>query len=187
MRNEVFIGASFHEQPPGFNFYITLEPNMSFGTGHHPTTSQVLNHMISMNLKGRRILDFGCGSGVLAIYAAFREAKGVGVEIDDHAAEAARINLQMNSVSTFEIITGGIESVRNQSFDHLLANINKNVIEECLETFKDCLEPEGQLICSGFLVSDIDPLSNKLKAFGFEICKQEYQDEWALIVAKRTK
>lgn len=187
MNNELFIGASFHKNPSGFNHYITLEPNMSFGTGHHPTTAQVLIHMFDMDLAGKKILDFGCGSGVLSIYAAFKNGNGIGVEIDDHAAEAARHNLRINNIDSFEIVTGGIDSIKGQSFNHILANINKNVIEECLETFKNCLLLDGQLICSGFLVSDILPLSEKLIAQGFVILNQKSQNDWAVIVAKRVK
>lgn len=185
--SEVFIRAPFHKSPDGFNHYITLNPNMSFGTGHHPTTAQVLKHMFQMELAGIRILDFGCGSGILAIYAALRGANGFGVEIDEHAAQAARQNLMLNKVDSFNIVTGGIDEVKGETINLILANINRNVIEECLETFNNGLLSGGQLICSGFLVSDINPLSLKLKSYGFEILNREYQGEWAVIVAKKAK
>ena len=185
--SEVYIGAPFHKSPDGFNHYITLEPNMSFGTGHHPTTAQVLKHMFQIELAGLRILDFGCGSGILAIYAALRGANGFGVEIDEHAAQAARQNLELNNVDSFDIVTGGIDAAKGETFNLILANINRNVIEECLEIFNTSLLSGGQLICSGFLVSDIDSLSLKLKSYGFEILNRESQGEWAVIVAKKAK
>lgn len=183
--DELFIGASFHEIPQGFRHYITLEPNMSFGTGHHPTTTQVLEELFACSLESKKVLDFGCGSGVLAIYAAQRGASGIGIEIDPHAADAARDNLNLNNVNSFEILTGGIEKIDDNEYQYILANINRNVIQECLPHFIKYMEPGCKLICSGFLVSDVNPLSSELIRHNLSINKTSSKEDWAIIVATK--
>lgn len=179
--NELFIGATFHEIDKDCKYSISLEPNMSFGTGHHPTTEMMLRTMFELDLQNQLTLDFGCGSAILAIYASYRGAHGVGVEIDPYAAEAARDNLKLNNVSNFEIITGDISSFTTQPFDVILANINKNVIEECLSTFVSCAKSGTKLLCSGFLENDIKPLTEKLEKAGFEVKTVRQIGEWAMI------
>jgi ribosomal protein L11 methyltransferase len=183
--DELFIGASFHEIPQGFRHYITLEPNMSFGTGHHPTTTQVLEELFTCSLESKKVLDFGCGSGVLAIYAAQRGASGIGIEIDPHAADAARDNLNLNNVNSFKILTGGIEKIDDNEYQYILANINRNVIQECLPHFIKYMEPGCKLICSGFLVSDVNPLSSELIRRNLSINKTSSKEDWAIIVATK--
>lgn len=182
--NELFVGAAFHETPTTFKHTIVLDPNMSFGTGHHPTTAQVLTQLFDRDLDGISILDFGCGSGILSIYASQKGATGIGIEIDAHAADAARKNLELNEVKSFKIVTGDINTVPEMKFDIILANINRNVIEESLMRFKQALKDQGSLICSGFFTSDIEPLSAKMSDQGFEIMLTTNQDNWGMISAK---
>lgn len=182
---ELYIGAPFHERPEGFNHYMTIDPNMSFGTGHHPTTTLMLRSLANQNMSGKKVLDFGCGSGILAIYCDYRGAHGIGVEIDSHAANAARKNLKLNASEKFKIETGDIHAIGEEKYDVILANINKNVIEECLPQLVEALNLGGQLMCSGFLVSDINPLTLMLSNRSFEITATETLEDWALIVAKR--
>jgi ribosomal protein L11 methyltransferase len=181
--DELFVGATFHEIPARFRHSIVLDPNMSFGTGHHPTTAQVLAQLFDLNLNAQSILDFGCGSGILSIYASFKGGSGMGIEIDAHAAEAARKNLALNEVISFEILTGDINTIPKMKFDLILANINRNVIEESLTRFKESLKDTGSLICSGFFTSDIEPLSVKLIEQGFQISSTTDQDNWGMINA----
>lgn len=185
LENELFIGAAFHTIPAGVNHTIILEPNMSFGTGHHPTTEQVLKFMFDLDLSNKSMLDFGCGSAILSIYAAKKGAFGIGVEIDSHAAEAARHNLEVNDISTFKILTGGIETLNTEKYDIVAANINRNVIEESLEKFKALLKPQGWLLCSGFLTQDSESLIHQLKSIGFLIEKITSKEDWVMIAAKK--
>lgn len=179
--NELFIGASFHEVDPSAAFNIILEPNMSFGTGHHPTTEMMLRAMFKMDLNNKSVLDFGCGSAILSIYADFKKAFGIGIEIDAHAAAAARINLALNNANNFTILTGGVESISKNQFDLIAANINRNVIEECLETFVKSSKNGTRLFCSGFLQHDIEGLSAMLSQSNYQIDKVNQIGEWAMI------
>lgn len=181
---EIFIGASFHEVPTGVRHAIILEPNMSFGTGHHPTTELVLRQMIGMELENCAFMDFGCGSAILSIYAAMKGAHGTGVEIDAHAADAARDNLERNQTQGFDVRTGGIEHLKGHTFDVIAANINRNVIEECLPQFKASLSAGGWLLCSGFLTDDTFGLKERLSSHGFHIERSQEKDGWAMLAAK---
>ena len=184
--DELFIGAAFHDFPNDVRFNIKLEPNMSFGTGHHPTTEQVLRYMSTLPLNGKRFMDFGCGSAILSIYAAFCGSVSTGIEIDAHAADAARHNLKLNNISNFDIVTGGIESLRGEPYDIIAADINRNIIEECLKDFHDALASKGWLICSGFLASDVPDLKLTIESSGFSIQTHTNIDDWAMIAAKKT-
>ena len=143
-----------------------------------------LKETISSLATESKILEVGCGSGILSIYASQKGATGIGIEIDAHAADAARKNLELNEVKSFKIVTGDINTVPEMKFDIILANINRNVIEESLMRFKQALKDQGSLICSGFFTSDIEPLSAKMSAQGFEIMLTTNQDNWGMISAK---
>ncbi|MEZ4721282.1 MAG: 50S ribosomal protein L11 methyltransferase [Flavobacteriales bacterium] len=184
--DHLMIKAPFHEVDPNIKEVITINPNMSFGTGHHPTTEQVLREMMTLELAEKSFLDFGCGSGILCIYAAQHGANGIGVEIDPHAAEAARENLGINNVSTFSIKTGGIEQIENHTFDLIAANINRNVIEESLPTFYSALNIGGSILCSGFLEDDIIPLISSIERTGLKVYLSSSKGGWGIICAKRT-
>lgn len=178
---ELFIGASFHEVDTSAAYHIVLEPNMSFGTGHHPTTEMMLRAMFKIDLNNKYVLDFGCGSAILSIYASFKQATGIGIEIDAHAAEAARVNLALNNANSFTILTGGVETISNNQFDLIAANINRNVIEECLETFVKSSKIGTRLFCSGFLEHDIDGLSTLLTKSNYRIDQVNQIGDWAMI------
>ena len=179
--SELFIGASFHEISVKTKYSMVLEPNMSFGTGHHPTTEMVLRSMFNIDLENKSVLDFGCGSAILSIYAAYKNAHGIGIEVDPYAADAARQNLTLNKVSSFKIVTGGIETLESEKYDVILANINKNVIEECLPTFQKIAKTGTKLLCSGFLSHDVDDLTSFLRNAGFEINEVKQIEDWSMI------
>lgn len=184
LEGELFIGAPFHEVPQHINHHIILEPNMSFGTGHHPTTELMLRQLFTLDLNGKSLIDFGCGSAVLAIYAAMKGAHGSGVEIDAHAAEAARANLDRNNTTGIDILTGGIERLKGHTFDIIAANINRNVIEECLPQFRASVKNGGWLLCSGFLTDDTFALKERLSEHGFKVEQELQKDGWAMLAAK---
>ncbi|GAB5539487.1 MAG: 50S ribosomal protein L11 methyltransferase [Salibacteraceae bacterium] len=182
--NELFIGAPVHSQPADTKHSIVIDPNMSFGTGHHPTTEQVLRYMFNLDLQDKSVLDFGCGSGVLSIYAGMRNASGIGIEIDPHAAETAKTNLANNQITSFEIKTGDSAQLGTEKFDIILANINRNVIEENLPHFINKINAGGTIICSGFLVSDTEALCQLLIDSGLKVDLTTSLEEWGMIAAK---
>jgi ribosomal protein L11 methyltransferase len=183
--DQIYVKAPFHPDHPSAEITITLDPNMSFGTGHHPTTHMMLKELSVLDLQGKRVCDFGCGSGILSIYASIKGASGIGIEIDAHAAEAARVNHQHNHSQNFEIITGDISSLRTALFDIIAANINRNVIEESIHQFKAVLNPGSRLLCAGFLDDDAPGLAKKLTEAGFSIIRKDQKDGWTMLSTQR--
>lgn len=182
----IYIKAPFHPDNPDAEECIILEPNMSFGTGHHPTTHLMLSALKHLDLQNKNVADFGCGSGILAIYASMRGAHGIGVEIDPHAAEAARENLKRNNVTNFEIITGDLKALGHGPYHLILANINRNVIEESLTAFHACTTDDAMLLFAGFLDSDAGPLSKKLAESGFRVSNTSSLKGWTMITTQKT-
>lgn len=183
---DLFVGAPFHPVPSDTRWSIVLEPNMSFGTGHHATTAQILAYMHDLPLDGKRFLDFGCGSAILSIFADRLGASGIGIEIDAHAADAARENLRRNNASGFEIRTGGAESIPAESFDVVAANINRNVIEETIDQLWRCMAPDATIMCSGFLEADIPRMKTVLLDRALVVNHESSQSGWAMLAAKKS-
>ncbi|NQV52700.1 MAG: 50S ribosomal protein L11 methyltransferase [Flavobacteriales bacterium] len=180
----VFIHAPFHTPKAEAELNILVDPNMSFGTGHHPTTHMMLRAMRNIELSEKHITDFGCGSGILAIYAAHKGAHGVAIEIDPNAAKAARENLRLNDVNSFEVITGDLSALVGDAFDLILANINRNVIEESLPTFRQKLASNGWLLCAGFLDEDAKDLKHQLEHAGLVIRQEMSRDGWTMLATQ---
>jgi len=180
----IFIHAPFHTPEPEAELNLVLDPNMSFGTGHHPTTHMMLRAMRNIELSQKHIADFGCGSGILAIYASHKGAHGVAIEIDPNAAEAARENLRLNDVNSFEVLTGDLSSLVGDTFDLILANINRNVIEESLPTFRQKLASNGWLLCAGFLDADAEDLKRQSAQAGLVIRHELSRDGWTMLATQ---
>lgn len=180
----VHIRAPFHA-PSAAEFDLVIMPNMSFGTGHHPTTAAVVAAMLGMNLHGRRFCDFGAGSGVLAVLAGKMGAHGVAIEIDPHAAEVCSENLRVNQVKTFTSLAADSAALAGQLFDVVAANINRNVLCENAELLASATATGGILLCSGFYVSDVAAVCEHLGEAGFNCRQGEATDGWAIIIAEK--
>lgn len=150
----VGIRASFHEAIPGVEHEIVITPKMSFGTGHHATTFMMLQQMRNIPFSGKSVFDFGTGTGVLAILAEKLGATSVfAVDNDDWSIENARENCQFNNCALVELEKKDSANT-GRRFDIILANINKNVILENMNTLAEGLNPDGMLLISGLLEAD---------------------------------
>lgn len=185
--DDVVIKAPFHVYFEPRNFVIEIEPNMSFGTGHHPTTELMIKAMLNLPLEQKDVCDFGCGSGILSIFAGLKGANGLGIEIDDEAAKAAQKNIELNKIETFRILAGDIAILEKSplTFDIILANINRNVIEESVSTFYDKTRTGAFLLCAGFLDIDAPALITNLEKFGFHLISSQSKDGWTMLLTKR--
>ena len=155
---------------------------MSFGTGHHETTRLVLQLMQKIPLQQKKILDFGCGTGVLGIYALLQGAAQVtGLDIDDWAAENAPENVALNKVQNFQFIQGGLPMVKSQQFDGILANINRNILMDSMELFQKLLVTDGWLLISGFLNEDEKILLNAAGKCQFAPQAILQENQWSAI------
>ena len=179
----VFVRASFHEPRPGFKYQIVINPKMSFGTGHHATTFQILQLQGKIDHQGKRVLDVGSGTGILAIMAHLLGASSVeAFDIDDWCVDNGNENFQLNEVPA----TMGLGSIRDVNpkgpFDIILANINKNVLLDEMEIYSRLLAPHGYLLLSGFYTHDIADIQSACEKLGLELVNQSEKDNWAALV-----
>lgn len=171
------IRADFHE-PLAVEHEIVITPKMSFGTGHHATTFGMMEQMLKMNFSGKRILDMGCGTAVLAILAEKLGASEVqGIDIDHWAYNNSLENLAMNQCQNIQISIGGSEQIKH-SFDGILANINRNVLLNDIPTYAAALKKEGFILFSGFYSEDLALIQEKSSASGLSYVQHTNKDNW---------
>ena len=150
-----YIHAPFHQPNPAVKYNLLIEPKMAFGTGHHETTYMMIDLMEGLNFKHKSVFDYGCGTGILAIMASFLGANTIdAVDIDEWAVSNTLENATINNCNNIRTKKGTIDTFRDQSYDIILANINRNVILATLSDLKSQLKPEGQLLISGILNVD---------------------------------
>ncbi len=182
----VYVRASFHESQPGFRHEIVINPKMSFGTGHHATTYQVLRLQGEIDHQGKRVLDVGSGTGILAIMAHLLGAKEVeAFDIDDWCVDNGNENFDLNGLST-RMGLGTIRQVNPQGpFDIVLANINKNVLLDEMKIYASLLIPQGYLLLSGFYTQDIEDLVAAATPFGLKLIQSSDKDNWAALILQK--
>lgn len=182
----VYVRASFHPSVPGFQHEIVINPKMSFGTGHHATTFQMLRHQGEIDHGGKRVLDVGSGTGILAIMAHLLGANEVeAFDIDDWCVDNGNENFDLNGLET-RMGLGTIREVNPQgTFEIVLANINKNVLLDEMEIYAGLLVSEGYLLLSGFYSEDIDDLVQAARPWGLNLIKQSTKDNWAALILQK--
>ncbi|MES2763387.1 MAG: 50S ribosomal protein L11 methyltransferase [Bacteroidota bacterium] len=183
----VCIRAHFHPVSNTVKHDIIITPKMSFGTGHHDTTWLVSKTMFSIPFKNTTILDMGCGTGILAILAKQLGAhKVLGIDIDDWSIENSIENAGINNASDIEFKKGDASLLpKQESFDVILANINKNVLKKDLPAYFTCLKKEGYLLLSGFFTADVEELKQLATSIGFSFEESYNKNEWAVIKLKK--
>ncbi|MBT8320350.1 MAG: 50S ribosomal protein L11 methyltransferase [Eudoraea sp.] len=173
------IRAPFH---PAFDvpYEIVIEPKMSFGTGHHETTHMMVQFLLRAKLKGKSVLDMGCGTGVLAILAAMRGADRVtAIDIDHWSYENSVENANRNGQATIEIVQGDASLLEGRKFDLILANINRNVLLEDLPIYAEALiAPGGELYLSGFYEEDLSLLNAESLKLGLHLTEKLKKGNW---------
>lgn len=180
----VAVHSSFHTDVPEAEFDIVVDPRMAFGTGHHATTTLMMRALLEAKVEGRRVIDMGTGTGILAILAAMLGARSVlAVEIDPFAADNARDNLALNlpGDSRVEIVTGDASALEysDAAADIFLANINRNIITADIARYAAATAPGGQLTVSGFYIADRPIIADAAKAVGFELSSVADCDNWS--------
>lgn len=182
----VYVRASFHEPKSGFKHEIVINPKMSFGTGHHATTYQMLRHQGELDHSGKRVLDVGSGTGILAIMAHLLGAREVeAFDIDDWCVDNGNENFDLNGLST-RMGLGTIREVNPQGpFEIVLANINKNVLLDEIQIYAGLLSPIGFLLLSGFYTEDIEDLIIAAKPHGLVLQQKSSKDNWAALILQK--
>jgi ribosomal protein L11 methyltransferase len=183
----VRVRASFHEADTNVEYDLLINPKMSFGTGHHETTSMVLGLQMDVNHAGKKVLDVGCGTGILAILASKLGASEVGgFDIEEWAAENSKENCQLNDCQNITIRQGTIEDEPAEQYDIVLANINRNILMRDIPKYIEFMKPApSQLIVSGFYEHDIEDIENVAKGVGLVKTKSDSKNNWAAVVFER--
>lgn len=183
---ECVIHSSFHTDVPEGKFDIVIDPKMAFGTGHHDTTSQMVRHILNSDLKGKRVIDMGTGTGILAILAAMREASHVvGIEIDTPAWENAVENVALNGVEV-DMINSDASALKNIApSDYFFANINRNIILQDFESYAAALNDNGEMFLSGFYEEDVPMIMQKAESLGFHEEGRLVSNRWTALRIKR--
>lgn len=186
VNNRCIVRATFHESSPDFEYDIIVTPKMSFGTGHHATTYQVLAYQMDLNHEQKKVLDVGTGTGILGIMAAKRRAKEiVATDIDDWCIENSEENFSLNNIKDVVLVKGQIHDVKQTGFDIVIANINKNVLLDQMKDYGDKLNENGQLILSGFYEADIEDLEKEAKKSGLYKIRSTTRDTWAMLALEK--
>jgi ribosomal protein L11 methyltransferase len=188
VQNLCCIRASFHPAtiPPLLD--IIIEPKMSFGTGHHQTTWLMSKALFSLNLKGKSVLDVGCGTGVLAIISKKLDSQIVtGIDIDEWSIENSRENRKANGFSreTIDFYQGTIGGIENEMYDVVLANINKNILLKEMTKYVAHLNRGGKLLLSGFFETDCKELISAAENAGLKQSGKETKNEWAILIFEK--
>ena len=186
--DKVSVRASFHEKPANAEYDIVINPKMSFGTGHHETTTLMIENQLTLDHQGKRVLDMGCGTGILAIMAGELGAKEiVAVEIEDWTVENARENAELNGYGSIDVRLGGAETIHgDEPYDIILANINRNVLLDDMPAYVAVLKKEGYLLLSGFYTEDLPMLQERATELGLTYLSHRVKNNWVSGIFKNS-
>lgn len=184
---QCLIRAPFHSEEKRFTYTITIEPKMSFGTGHHATTHLIVSAMLPMDCAGKNVLDMGCGTGVLAILAELRGSKNIdAIDIDEWAYENTLENIERNACRYIRTLQGGAEAIPSDArYDLILANINRNILTCDMHFYVKQMNPGASILFSGFYESDQPEIRSTAEALGLTFITAKLRNEWTMMHFQR--
>ena len=178
VENLCTVRANFHPIPSTL-YDIVITPKMSFGTGHHETTYMMLQQLLSLSLESMKVLDMGCGTGILAIMAALRGARDItAIDIDPWCVENASENVQQNDCSFITIKQGDVSLIAGEQYNLILANINRNILLSDIPAYAQTLLPKGLLLVSGFYEEDLAAIKEKCQEVGLTYISHIERNRW---------
>jgi ribosomal protein L11 methyltransferase len=184
VEDKVLIRAEFHESNPNMH-EIVIQPKMSFGTGHHPTTHLMIQQMLDMDLENKKVLDMGCGTSVLAIFAKQKGAgRTVAIDIDEWSVENSKENAERNQVE-LDIELGTADNLGKEKFEIILANINRNILISDIPTYVSVLEDGGKLLLSGLCFFDVDDILEVCTEQNLKLEKKIQREEWVSLLLSK--
>ena len=177
----VSIRAPFHEHP-NLKYDIVIEPKMSFGTGHHETTHMMVQHLLKLDLENKKVLDMGCGTGILAIFAEMKGAKPVdAIDIDNWCYENSLENVTRNNCENISVYEGDASLLAAKKYDLIIANINRNILLMDMNVYANCLNENGVLLLSGFYEEDIPVIDAEVSKHGLKLETFIQRNNWVAL------
>ena len=181
--DKIYVRATFHEPDPSYQYEIVITPKMAFGTGHHETTSMVLELQLDIDHQNKKVLDVGTGTGILAVMAAKLGAtEQRAFDIDEWSVENTIENIGLNQVSGITVALGTIDDEPKDSYDIVLANINRNILLREIPIYKTFMKPEAYLLVSGFYEHDMADIQAMAESVGLKKVKHLNKNQWAAMV-----
>ena len=175
------VRAPFHEKTNA-EYDIVIEPKMSFGTGHHETTHMMIQHLLETDLVGKKTLDMGCGTAILAILAEMKGAQPIdAIDIDNWCYLNSIENAERNNCKHISVYEGDASLLVGKKYDIIIANINRNILLNDMQQYVDCLNENGILFLSGFYTEDIAVISESCTSKGLTYVKQFERNNWVAL------
>ena len=172
------VRAPFHSKTDA-QFDIVIEPKMSFGTGHHETTHMMIQHLLDMEVAGMKTLDMGCGTAILAILAEMKGAKPIdAIDIDNWCYLNSIENAERNNCTQITVYEGDAALLKDQKYDLIIANINRNILLNDMQAYVSCLNPKGTILFSGFYNEDIPFIDASCAKNGLTFVKKLERNNW---------
>jgi ribosomal protein L11 methyltransferase len=177
--NQCYIRATFHQPIPEIKYEIVIDPKMSFGTGHHETTSLMIEQMLDMPILGKSILDMGCGTGILAVFASKLGADPIiAIDIDEWAYRNSLENISLNNISNIKVLAGDKSIIPDNAYDVILANINRNILLDDMSAYAKHLKNNGLILLSGIYNSDLPVIEECAISNGLLFKKKLSKNNW---------
>ena len=172
------VRAPFHPKTAA-KYDIVIEPKMSFGTGHHETTLMMIQHLLRLDVQGKKTLDMGCGTAILAILAEMKGAQPIdAIDIDNWCYLNSIENATRNNCQHITVYEGDASILVEQRYELIIANINRNILLADMQAYANCLVSGGTLLLSGFYVEDIPFLEASCTENGMQFVSQLQRNNW---------
>lgn len=185
--NRCVIHSTFHHDVPEAEYDIAINPQMAFGTGHHETTSLVIGEILDSNMDGKKVLDMGCGTSILAILARMKGAAScTAIDIDDWCVRNSIENIELNGVDEIEVCLGDASILADKGpFDMVIANINRNILLADMQHYVARMNEGATLLMSGFYVDDIPLIKAEAERLGLTFNGYKEKNRWVVTSFKR--
>ena len=186
IKDQVYIRAPFHNTDPTFKYEILVDPKMSFGTAHHETTSLMIEMMLNEDIIGKKVLDMGCGTGILAILAEMMGAAKIdAIDNDKWAYENSLENVEKNNCKNIYVQLGEVGILKSVVYEYILANINRNVLLQDIALYATHMVKNGILLLSGFYTEDLELIESSARDSNLNLVNKMVKNNW--IAAKFLK